>query len=114
MKRIVFENPTVAKRGRSGGAVQEFIARLSETPDRWAVYTRSANHISYYYTLASKMGNLKISVRANSDGKTHTVYMMYLGVEATKTRVAEKASKKATAKKVAVKKATAKKVTVKK
>jgi hypothetical protein len=113
MKRIVFENPTVAKRGRSGGAVQEFITKLSETPDKWAVYTRSANHISYYYTVASKMGNLKIAVRANSDGKTHTVYMMYLGVEATKTRVAEKANKKAN-KKVAVKKATAKKVTVKK
>jgi hypothetical protein len=113
MKRIVFENPAPSKRGRSGGTVQAFINRLSETPDKWAVYTRSANHISYYYTVASKMDNLKIAVRANSDGNTHTVYMMILGAEATKTRVAEKANKKAN-KKVAVKKATAKKVTVKK
>lgn len=109
MKRIVFENPAPSKRGRSGGTVQAFINRLSETPDKWAVYTRSANHISYYYTVASKMDNLKIAVRANSDGNTHTVYMMILGAEATKTRVAEKANKKAV-----VKKATAKKVTVKK
>lgn len=103
MKRIVFENPTPSKRGRSGGAVQAFINRLSETPDQWAVYTRSANHISYYYTVASKMDNLKIAVRANSDGKTHTVYMMVLGEEATKSRIAEKASRKTNKKAVVTK-----------
>ena len=112
-KRIVFENPTPASRGRNGGAVQSFIARLSDTPDKWAVYTRSAKYYSYYYSLAGKMSNLKIAIRRNPDGKTNTVYMMVLGTEATKSRIAEKASKKATTKKVAPKKATTKKVTAK-
>ena len=112
MKRIVFENPTPAKRGRNSGSVQEFITKLSDTPDKWAVYTRTAKHFSYYYSLASKMSNLQIAVRRNADGKTNTVYMMVLSEGATKTRIAEKASRKATTKKVAPKKAT-KKVTSK-
>ena len=36
-KRIVFENPSPASRGRNGGAVKSFLARLSETPDKRAV-----------------------------------------------------------------------------
>jgi uncharacterized protein (DUF1501 family) len=113
MKRIVFENPTPAKRGRNNGSVQAFINKLSETPDKWAVYTRTAKYFSYYYSLASKMDNLQIAVRRNADNKTNTVYMMVLSEGATTSRVAEKASKKANAKKVAPKKATTKKVTAK-
>ena len=113
MKRIVFENPTPSKRCRRNGSVQEFITKLSETTDKWAVYTRTAKHISYYYTLASKAGNLKIAVRTNPDGKTYTVYMMVLSEQANKSRLAEKASKKATRTKVAPKKATRTKVTAK-
>lgn len=113
MKRIVFENPTPAKRGRNSGSVQAFINKLSETPDKWAVYTRTAKYYSYYYSLAGKMGNLKIAIRRNPDNKTNTVYMMVLSEEATKSRIAEKAGKQATAKKVTAKKATAKKVTAK-
>ncbi len=117
-KRIVFENPSPASRGRSGGAVQSFIARLSETPEKWAVYTREAKFISYYYSLASQRNDLKVSVRQNKDGKTFTVYMMVLSEAGIKSRVAEKAkrsAKKATApKKVIAKKTIAKKTTAKK
>ena len=112
-KRIVFENPSPATRGRNGGAVQSFVARLSETPDKWAVYTRDANHISYYYSLASQRNDLRVSVRANKDGNTFTVYMMVLSAEGIKTRVAEKAMRMAT-KANTPKKAIAKKVTAKK
>ena len=111
MKRIVFENPTPAKRGRNSGSVQAFINKLSETPDKWAVYTRTAEYYSYYYALASKNGNLKIAVRRNSDNKTNTVYMMVLSEEASKSRIAEKATKKATTK--TTPKKVAKKVTAK-
>lgn len=111
-KRIVFENPTPASRGRNGGAVQSFIARLSDTPDKWAVYTREAKYISYYYSIASKRNDLRVSVRQNKDGNTFTVYFMVLTEAGIKSRVAEKAQRatKATAKKAtAPKKATAKK-----
>lgn len=111
MKRIVFENPTPAKRGRNSGSVQAFISKLSKTPDKWAVYTRTAKYFSYYYALASKNGNLKIAVRRNSDNKTNTVYMMVLSEEASKSRIAEKATKKATTK--TTPKKVAKKVTAK-
>lgn len=111
MKRIVFENPTPAKRGRNSGSVQAFISKLSETPDKWAVYTRTAKYFSYYYALASKNGNLKIAVRRNPDNKTNTVYMMVLSEEASKSRIAEKANKKATTK--TTPKKVAKKVTAK-
>jgi len=106
-KRIVFENPTPATRGRNGGAVQSFIARLSETPDKWAVYTREAKYISYYYSIASKRNDLRVSVRQNKDGETFTVYFMVLTEAGIKSRVAEKAqratkrAKKATAPKKA-------------
>lgn len=111
MKRIVFENPTPAKRGRNSGSVQAFISKLSETPDKWAVYTRTAKYFSYYYALASKNSNLKIAVRRNPDNKTNTVYMMVLSEEASKSRIAEKANKKATTK--TTPKKVAKKVTAK-
>lgn len=111
-KKIIFENPSPASRGRSGGAVQSFVTRLLETPDKWAVYTRDAKFISYYYSLASQRNDLRVSVRANKDGKTFTVYMMALSAEGIKTRVAEKA--KRTASKATAKKAVAKKVTAKK
>jgi topoisomerase IA-like protein len=112
-KRIVFENPSPASRGRNGGAVKSFIARLSDTPDKWAVYTRDAKFISYYYSLASQRNDLRVSVRANKDGDTFTVYMMVLSTEGIKTRVAEKAQRMANKAKTP-KKATAKKVTAKK
>lgn len=108
-KRIVFENPTPASRGRNGGAVQSFIARLSETPDKWAVYTREAKYISYYYSIASKRNDLRVSVRQNKDGNTFTVYFMVLTEAGIKSRVAEKAqraTKRSTAKKAVAKKAT--------
>jgi hypothetical protein len=112
-KRIVFENPSPATRGRNGGAVKSFVARLSDTPDKWAVYTRDANHISYYYSLASQRNDLRVSVRANKDGNTFTVYMMVLSAEGIQTRVAEKAMRMAN-KANTPKKAIAKKVTAKK
>lgn len=111
-KRIVFENPAPASRGRSGGAVQNFIARLSETPDKWAVYTREAKYISYYYALAGQRNDIKVSIRKNKDNKTFTVYMMVLSEAGIKSRVAEKAQR-ATKKATAPKKATAKKATSK-
>jgi len=106
--RIVFENPSPASRGRNGGAVQHFIARLSGTPDKWAVYTREAKYISYYYSIASKRNDLRVSVRQNKDGKTYTVYFMVLSDAGIKSRVAQKAQR-ATNKKAVAKKAVAKK-----
>jgi len=107
-KRIVFENPSPAKRGRNGGAVQAFITRLSETKDQWAVFSREVKHVAYYYSLASQRNDLDVAVRANTDGKTYTVYMMALGTEAMKEKVAKKTqrelAKKLTAKKIAIKK----------
>lgn len=107
-KKIVFENPSPASRGRNGGAVTSFIARLSETPDKWAVYIRDAKFISYYYSLAGQRNDLRVSVRANKGTDTHTVYMMVLSEEGITTRVAEKA------KRMAVKASAPKKITAKK
>lgn len=111
-KRIVFEEPTPAMRGRNGGSVQSFLAKLSDTPDKWAVYARDAKHISYYYTIASKRNDIKVAIRRNGNTKTHTVYFMVLGVAGQKSRIAEKVARDS--RKPATKKATAKKATAKK
>lgn len=109
-KRIVFEDPAPASRGRHNGNVQGFLDKLAETPDRWAVYARNAKHISYYYTIASKRNDIKVAIRGNGN-KTHTVYFMVLSAASQKTRLAEKArdSRKTVASKKVVKKPTAKK-----
>ena len=101
-KRIVFEDPAPATRGRNNGNVQGFLAKLGETPDRWAVYARDAKHISYYYTIASRRNDVKVAIRRNGNAKTHTVYFMVLSEAGTKTRMAERAertTRKAVAKK---------------
>jgi hypothetical protein len=92
-KRIVFEDPAPASRGKNGGNVLAFIDKLSETPDRWAVYARDAKYISYYYTIASKRKDVKVAIRRNGSGKTHTVYFMVLSEASVKTRIAEKAKR---------------------
>lgn len=92
-KRIVFEDPAPASRGKNGGNVQSFLAKLSETPDRWAVYSRDAKHISYYYTIASRRDDVKVSIRHNGTNKTHTVYFMVLSEAGKKSRMAEKAER---------------------
>lgn len=108
-KRIVFEDPTPAGRGRNGGNVQTFIQKLSETPDKWAVYTREAKYISYYYTIASQRNDVKVAVRRNPNADTHTVYFQYLSSEGQKTRIAQKANRRAKAVKKTTKKTAPKK-----
>lgn len=110
-KRIVFEDPTPATRGKNNGNVQGFLAKLSETPDRWAVYSRDSKYISYYYTIASQRDDVKVAIRANGNKETHTVYFMILSEAGVKSRIAEKAqraTRKAVAKKAKVVKATKK------
>jgi hypothetical protein len=92
-KRIVFEDPTPASRGRNNGNVQGFLTKLGETPDRWAVYTRDAKYISYYYTIASKRNDVKVAIRRNGNSKTSTVYFMVLSEAGTKSRIEEKAAR---------------------
>ena len=69
--------------------------------------------VSLDFDLNTIRPGLATSWTVSPDGKTYTVYMMVLSEEANKSRLAEKASKKATPKKVAPKKATPKKVTAK-
>ena len=68
--KLTFENPTV----RSTGKVQSFINELKKHPNKWAVYSRTAKHFSYFSGMSSKSDNLVISVRQNQiqgvvDGK---------------------------------------------
>jgi hypothetical protein len=91
--KLTFENPTAKVTNR--GKVQAFIAELSKHPNKWAVYTRTAKHISYYHVLSSQMDNLMVSVRQNANKKSYTIYMKWLSDAEAKIRKAERAKKRA-------------------
>ena len=84
--KLTFENPTV----RSTGKVQSFINELKKHPNKWAVYSRTAKHFSYFSGMSSKSDNLVISVRQNPNKKSYTIYMKWLGEAEAKVRRSER------------------------
>lgn len=84
--RITFEDPPEhSQRGRHG-AIQDFLGRLRQHPNRWAVLKRDAKWTGYYYLLAQKNDDLEVRVVKNPNTATSTVYFRYVPVEETSNK----------------------------
>lgn len=83
--RITFEDPPQSKRGRHGH-VQDFIERLRQHPNRWAVLKRDVKWSGYYYALAQKFDDLEVRVVKNPKSSTHTIYFRVVPVAETSNK----------------------------